>query len=121
MKDWAIPGRFQTRQYHYEFFKKSVFTIPLMLTRSWRKTVDSYWEKYGKTWSNFESMNIVTHFLKKKMMMSCFCGVVDQQKAFSVTSSQDHCQRSSPSQISDTLLAGFEPAQNLSSGFNECS
>ena len=27
-----------------------------------------------------------------------------------------HCQRSSPSQISDTPLAGFEPGQNLSLG-----
>ena len=48
-----------------------------------------------------------------------FCGMVDQRKAFSLISSRDHCQRSSPSQISDTLLAGFEPVQNLSSGFVE--
>ena len=32
---------------------------------------------------------------------------------------RDHCQRSSPSQISHTLRAGFEPAQNLSSGLVE--
>ena len=32
-----------------------------------------------------------------------------------------HCQRFLPSQISDTLHAGFEPAQNLSSGFIEWS
>ena len=53
--------------------------------------------------------------------MNCSCGMVDQQKAFSLVSSRDHCQRSSPSQISDTLRAGFEPAQNLSSGFIERS
>ena len=32
----------------------------------------------------------------------CFCGMVDRRKAFSLISSQDHCQRSSPSRISDT-------------------
>ena len=45
-----------------------------------------------------------------------FCGMVDRRKAFNLISSQDHCERSSPSHISDTLQAGFEPVQNLSSG-----
>ena len=47
-------------------------------------------------------------------MINCFCGMVDQQKAFSFISSRDHCQRSPPSWISDTPPAGLEPAQNLS-------
>ena len=47
---------------------------------------------------------------------NCFCDMVDQRKAFSLISSRDHCQRSSPSRISDTPRVGFEPAQNLSSG-----
>ena len=51
-------------------------------------------------------------------MINCFCSMFDQRKAFSFISRLDHCQRSSPSQISDTR-AGFEPAQNLSSGFVE--
>ena len=55
------------------------------------------------------------------MMMNCFYGMVDRRKAFSLISSRDHCQRSSPSQISDTPRAGFEPAQNLSSGLVEWS
>ena len=50
------------------------------------------------------------------MMINCFCGMVDRRKAFSLISSWDHCQSSSPSRISDTTRAGFEPAQNLSSG-----
>ena len=50
-----------------------------------------------------------------------FCGMVDQWKAFNLISSQDHCQRSSPLRISDTPWAGFEPAQNLSSGLVEWS
>ena len=56
---------------------------------------------------------------KTLMMMNCFCGMVDRRKAFSLVSSQDHCQRSSPSRISNTSRAGFEPAQNLSSDFVE--
>ena len=46
-------------------------------------------------------------------MMNRYCGMVDRRKAFSLISSRDHCQRSSPSRISDTPRAGFEPAQNL--------
>ena len=37
------------------------------------------------------------------------------------TKSLDHCQRFSPSQISDTPRAGFKSAQKLSSGFVEWS
>ena len=55
------------------------------------------------------------------MVMNCFYGMVDRRKAFSLISSRDHCQRSSPSRISNTLRAGFEPARNLSSGFVEGS
>ena len=50
-----------------------------------------------------------------------FCGVVNRRKTFSLISSREPCQRSSPSRISDTPQAGFEPAQNLSSGFVEWS
>ena len=51
--------------------------------------------------------------------LNCFCGMVDQRKVFSLISSRDHCHRSSPLQISDMPRAGFEPAQNLSSGLVE--
>ena len=47
--------------------------------------------------------------------------MVDRRKAFNLISSRDHCQRSSPLRISDTLRTGFEPAQRLSSGFVESS
>ena len=47
-----------------------------------------------------------------------FCGMVDRRKVFSLISSRDHCQRSSPSRISDTTRAGFEPAKSLSSGLS---
>ena len=54
-------------------------------------------------------------------MMNCFCGIVDRQKAFSLISSRDDCQGSSPSRNSDTPRAGFEPVQNLSAGLVEWS
>ena len=40
------------------------------------------------------------------MMANCFCDMVDRPKVFSFISSLDHCQRSSPSRISDTPRAG---------------
>ena len=43
------------------------------------------------------------------------------ERCLCLISSRDHCQRFSPSQISDTPRAGFEPAQNLSSDFVEGS
>ena len=55
------------------------------------------------------------------MMMTCFCGMVDRWKVFRFFSSRDHCQRSSPLQIPNTLWAGFEPPQNLSYGFVDWS
>ena len=57
--------------------------------------------------------------LMMMIMMNCFCRMVDRRKAFSLISSRDHCQRYSPSRISDMPRAGFEPAQNLSSGLVE--
>ena len=58
-------------------------------------------------------------------MMNCidelFLWYVDQRKAFSLISSREHFQRSSPLRISDTSHAGFEPEQNLSSDFTESS
>ena len=53
--------------------------------------------------------------------MNYFCGIGDRRKAFSLISSRDHCQRPSPSRTSDTPRAGFEFAQNLSSGLAEWS
>ena len=53
------------------------------------------------------------------MMMNYFCGTVDRRKAFSLISSRDHCQKSSPSRISNTPPAGFEPALDLSLGLVE--
>ena len=61
--------------------------------------------------------NVPKWFHVKKY--DCFCGMVDQRKVFSLISSWDHCQRSSPLQICDTPQAGFEPTQNLILGLIE--
>ena len=53
------------------------------------------------------------------MMMNCFYGILDRQKEFQPISSRDYCQRFSPLQFCDWPRAGFEPAQNLSSGFGQ--
>ena len=53
------------------------------------------------------------------MMMNCFCVMVDRRNVVSLISSQDYCQKFSPSRISDTPGAWFEPLQNLSSNFLE--
>ena len=50
--------------------------------------------------------------------MNCFYWMVDQQKTIRLISRRDHCQKFSPSQISDTAR-GFELTQNLSLGFGE--
>ena len=56
------------------------------------------------------------------IIMNCFCSVADRRKTFiSLISSRNHCQRSSPSRISDTPRAGFQPAQNLSPNLVEWS
>ena len=49
------------------------------------------------------------------IMMNCYCGMVDRRKV-SIISSRDHCQRSSPSQISDAtsrIWTWFEPEFRL--------
>ena len=57
--------------------------------------------------------------ISKWIELNCFCGMADQRKTFSLISSHDHCQRSSPSRITDMLQTGFEPARNVSSGLVE--
>ena len=66
--------------------------------------------------------NEISKVIRYYMMTNCFFFfffffLVDQRKAFSLISSWDHCQRSSPSGISNTQQAGFEPVQHLSSEF----
>ena len=57
----------------------------------------------------------------KKRIINRFWAMVDWWDVLSLMSSWDNCQRFSPLQISSTLWAGFEHAQNLSSSFVEWS
>ena len=73
--------------------------------------------KYHHTMTmNSHIMMKLANFMMMMVMRNCFCGMVDRRKAFSLTSSWNHCQTPSPPLISGTPRAGFEPTQNLSSG-----
>ena len=52
-----------------------------------------------------------------KMMINCFCVMVDLRRRLRLISSRDHCQGFSSPQFSDMRRAGFELAQNLGSDF----
>ena len=65
------------------------------------------------------SLLMVMMVMMMMMMVSCFCGMVDRRKTFSLISSRGNCQKSSQLGIYDTPQARFEPVQNLSSGFVE--
>ena len=54
-----------------------------------------------------ERSSSVMMMMMMMMTVNCFCGMVVRRKAFSLISSWDDCQRSSPLRISDTLRAGF--------------
>ena len=64
---------------------------------------------------NLMMMMMMMKMMIMMIMMNCFCDMVDRGKASSLISSLDHRQRSSPSQISDTPQAGFQPVKDLSS------
>ena len=64
-------------------------------------------------------MMMMMMMMMTMMIINCFSGMVDRQKVFSLLFSQGHCQRSSPSGISNTPQGGHEPTQILSSGLVE--
>ena len=64
------------------------------------------------------------NWITKKVVVKCyelFCGMVERWNAFSLISSQEHCQRSPPLQVSDKVWTGFESVKNFSSGLVERS
>lgn len=70
-------------------------------------------EVYPEENAGLKMVYIVIHM--EQMMKYYVFRMVDQRKELSLFSSQDYCQRFSPSPISDTQQAGYEPAQKLSS------
>ena len=77
--------------------------------------------QYLKAFFRYLMMMMMMMMMIMMIMTNRFCGVVDRRKTFSLLSSRNYCQRSSPLWISDTSRAGFEPAQNLSLGLLEWS
>ena len=59
---------------------------------------------------DFHKSDALAHTNQIKCDDELFGGMVDRRKVFSLISSRDHSQISSPSRISDTPRAGFEPA-----------
>ena len=70
-------------------------------------------EVYPEENAGLKMVYIVIHM--EQMMKYYVFRMVDQRKELSLFSSQDYCQRFSPSPISDTQQVGYEPAQKLSS------
>ena len=84
----------------------SVYTV----TKSSYQLSDTKWMKalnsmspvfrFYTPWKHFQGYGLKAgYWMMMMMMMNCFCGIVDPRKAFSLLSSQDNCQRSSPSRI----------------------
>ena len=92
-------------------------TIKLMFLISFLLSFFLFYILFICCWCTFKSSSLETWTLCD--YMNCFCGMVDQRNALIPVSSLDHCQRFSPSQISDLPWADFEPARNLNSGFIE--
>ena len=69
----------------------------------------------------YEKDVVFWKFLAVMIVKNFFCGMVDQRMVFSLISNRDHCQRISPSRISNTPRAGFISVQNVGSVFVESS
>ena len=122
---WRTPGWGQCRKTflknleYLDWFKIRFQTWPKVFLQTLLKTkylgahTISKVEKYVKS--------VMMMMMMMMIMMNCLCGMVDRRKTISLIFSWDHCQRSSPSQITDMLQTGFELAQNLSSGLVEWS
>ena len=72
--------------------------------------------KWSSKGQNFAALWLAMMMMLMTMMIF-FCGMVDRRKAFSLISSQPHCQRSSPWRIYHMSSAGSKHAQNLSWSF----
>ena len=110
---WKICSPVWMIYFVFWVFKNSILftSYPIILYHDYLNKRTKYFEKIFNRSSCLGLM-----MMTMMMMMNFFCGMVDWQQAFSLISSRAHCLRSSPSRISDTPRAGFESAQNLSSG-----
>ena len=122
MKVYSSPASFLPYPYHANTRFFNEFLYPIQSNVSSPK---GHSARYKSSTTHLDkiisyiSSNILRPPLNHTMMMSCFSGMVNRQKAFSLTTNRVHCQRFSPSQISHTLRAGIEPALKQSSVFVE--
>ena len=107
MKVYSSPASFLPQPYHANTRFLNDFLYLIQFTASSPKGHSA-----GYTSSTTHLNKILSHISPRilrpplnhtMMMMSCFSGMFDRQKAFSLITNQVHCQRFSPSQISDTL------------------
>ena len=83
-------------------------------------------DKKSDTWFEAKNWKLLMMMMMMMMMMIMimiifFFGMFVQRKMVSLISCRDHCNRSSPSWISNTPLASSERVQNLSPGLVEWS
>ena len=114
-----------TEKYLYQsvFFNKVAGPRPetLLKYRLWHEFYPVNFTKFLRTpflQNTFKRLHLKM-MIKVQMTMNYFCRKDDRRKAFSLISSQEYCQGSSPLQIFDTQGAGVASAQNLSSDFVE--
>ena len=89
-------------------FSRETLMIDFEFTQHTRKATRQLWVplSLGRLHPDVLLKIGILNFFEFMMMIICFCGMADRQKAFSLISSRDHCQRSSPLQISDMQQAG---------------
>ena len=97
----------------------SISNITISFIFIWNELSLSQTESHEVKWTL--ATEILGYLFLPWLVMNCFCSLVHRRIEFSLISSRDHCQKSSPSWISDTPRAGLKPAQNPSSGFIEWS
>ena len=106
-----LRKRKSVRKLFGSFFGKkltsSIFDVVLNVAVSTYRRQQPFADSFFKISQNSQENTCV--------MMNCFCGMVDRRKAFSLISYLDHCQRSSPSWISEKPRAGAcaEPEYRL--------
>ena len=126
MREWHFRVKFLTRKVGYVhptiYYDLNALKHQAFITHSIQ---GCFYEEIGYQLTQHELSGNISPICTRKSdlqpimvmkMINCFCEMVDRGKTFSLISSEDHCQRSSRSRISDTPRAGFEHAQNLSSG-----
>ena len=125
---FTLPFLFALKRFFGDLYSKLSWYRRLLPGNETSSTIESrHWltiNKYNiknnkKIWLTIVPASIFLMMMMMMMMImkNWFCGMVDRRKVLSLISSRNHCQRSSPSPISDTSRVGLEPVKIMSSGF----